>query len=76
MKTTFKLLFFTAVLVLIFYNKAEARPFWGNECESLGVSMAPDGSQCVETFVCTKYRFWIGFGSTPENRIVDCPNFN
>lgn len=73
MKTKSKLLIFTAVLVLVFYNKAEANPFWGSECESLGVSMMPDGSACVETFVCTKYRFWIGFGTVVTHEEVDCP---
>lgn len=54
-------------------NSNAGVPFWGTDCDYIGVVGGIDGSPCYEYSVCTRYRFWINFGSSDVYNEVPCP---
>jgi hypothetical protein len=54
-------------------GSGEGVPFWGTDCDYIGVVGGIGGSPCYEYSVCTKYRFWINFGSSDAYNEVPCP---
>jgi hypothetical protein len=47
-------------------------PFWGDDCYYVGI-VGGMNSPCYHYYVCTRYRFWINFGSYDRYIETDCP---
>lgn len=61
-----------AILSISAIQSTYARRFWGTEEQSQGIQGTPDGSQCFETVVVTRYIFWIEVSSSVDTREVPC----
>jgi hypothetical protein len=64
---------FISFIGLTSLTDSASRPFWGEVCVDGGIGVSPDGTQCIQVSVCTKYRFWINFGYTTTETEVPCP---